>query len=160
MKVPAWIISITDNLSAAVGEFELVHVLPDKPVLFTLPKAPSYCQQVFVWQNKIIPIMNLAEKFGLEKKTATNEHRVMSIFAYRAEKTGLIEYAALLSNATPRRSEVSDDQACPLPTDLHSLTHYVRCCFQDLDTKQTIPILKLERLFAHHDRLTNSINTL
>ncbi len=151
MKVSAWIISITDTVSASVGEFELVHILPDNPVLFNVPTAPYYCQQVFIWQNKIIPVMNLAARFGLEKPAVTNDHFIVSIFAYRAEKTGLFEYGALLLTATPYRTEVSDDQACPLPTDLSAWTHYVRCCFQDTETQKAIPILNLERLFAYQD---------
>jgi len=149
MKVPAWIISITDTLSAAVGEFELIHVLPDNPELFSIPTAPPYCQQIFVWQNKIIPVMNLVERFGLEKNATPDDHRVMTIFAYRTEKTALPEYGALSLNATPRRSEVSDTQACPLPAELSSWTNYVRCCFQDTESQQAIPILKLEHLFAY-----------
>jgi chemotaxis signal transduction protein len=151
MKAPAWIISITDTVSVAVGEFELVHILPDNPKLFSLPQAPHYCQQVFVWQNKIIPLMNLAEKFGLEKNSTTGEQFAVSIFAYRTEKTGQPEYGALLSNAIPHRCEVSDKQACQLPTELYLWRHYVRCCFQDTDTQKVIPILKLDRLFAYQD---------
>jgi chemotaxis signal transduction protein len=150
MKVPAWIISITDTVSASVGEFELVHILPDNPTLFTLPKSPPYCRQVFVWQDKIIPMMNLAERFGLEKQSVSS-HFIVSIFAYRAEKTGQIEYGALCSNTTPRRTEVSDTQACPLPADLSAWTQYVRCCFQETETKKAIPILKLERIFAYQN---------
>ena len=151
MKVPAWLISITDTLYAAVGEFEMVHVLPDNPVLFNVPKAPHYCQQVFVWQNKIIPIMNLAARFGYEEKLTISEHFIVSIFAYRAEKTGLIEYGALFLTTTPRRIEVSDDQACPLPPDLVAWTRYVNCCFRETESQPVIPILKLERLFASQD---------
>ncbi len=153
MKVPAWIIPITDTVSASVGEFELVHILPDNPTLFTLPKSPYYCQQVFVWQDKIIPMMNLAERFGLEKPSL-NSHFVVSIFAYRAEKTGQIEYGALCSNTTPHRTEVSDTQACPLPTDLTNWAQYIRCCFQETETKKAIPILNLERLFAYQESAT------
>lgn len=152
MKATAWIISITDSVSAAVGEFELIHILPDDPELFNVPRSPAYCQQVFVWQNKIIPVMNLAKRFGLEKESAINNHVITSIFAYRAENTGLPEYGALLLNATPYRSEVSDAQACPLPTELYSWTHYVRSCFQETETKKAIPILKLERLFGYQDQ--------
>lgn len=151
MKVPAWIISITDNVSVAVGEFELIHILPDNPILFNVPTAPYYCQQVFIWQHKIIPIMNLAARFGLDNPAMTYDDFVVGIFAYRAEKTGLFEYGALLLTATPYRTEVSDEQACPLPTDLFAWKHYVRCCFQDTETQKAIPILNLERLFAYQD---------
>jgi len=150
MKVSAWIISITDTVFASVGEFELVHVLPDNPSLYKVPKAPHYCQQVFVWQNKIIPVMNLAVRFGLEQESATTHHFI-SIFAYRAEKTGLLEYGALSLNATPTRTEVSDEQVCKLPTDLSPWRHYFRSCFQETNTQIIIPILKLECLFAYQD---------
>jgi chemotaxis signal transduction protein len=151
MKANAWIISITDTVSVSVGEFELIHILPDTPELFNVPRAPVYCQQVLVWQNKIIPVMNLAQRFGLKRPSAINSSVIASIFAYRAENTGLPEYGALLLTTTPRRSEVSDDQACPLPSELYLWTHYVRSCFQETETKKAIPILKLELLFGHQD---------
>lgn len=153
MKVSAWIMSITDTVSVSVGEFELVHILTDNPILFTVPTAPLYCQQVFVWQNKIIPLMNLAARFGLPETSTLSDSIVVSIFAYRAEKTGLIEYGALVSNATPRRSEVSNEQACPLPTDLSAWQPYIRCCFQETNTPKATMILNLEHLFASQNNL-------
>ena len=149
MKATAWIIAMTDTLSVAVGEFELVHILPDNPMLFNIPKAPPYCQQIFVWQNKIIPVMNLAKRFGLENNPASDESFVVNIFAYRAEKTRLPEYGTLFSKAAPRRIEVSNEQACSLPAHLSSWTPYFRSCFQETETKKVIPILNLERLFAY-----------
>jgi chemotaxis signal transduction protein len=147
MTAPAWIISITDTVSLAVGEFELIHILTDPPVLFRVPTAPIYCQQVFVWQNKIIPVMNLATRFSLDISAVSSDHVIVSIFAYRLT-TGQVEYAALFLNATPRRSEVSNEQACQLPADLIAWTPYISACFQETDIKKAIPILKLERLFA------------
>jgi chemotaxis signal transduction protein len=143
MKVPAWIISLTDDLSAAVGEFELVHILPDIPVLFEVPKTPFYCRQVFVWQHKIVPVMDIATRFATAR---SNTSPIIGIFAYRTE-TGLVEYGALLLTTMPRRVEVSNEQACGLPTDLQLWLPYTRCCFQETEN-QAIPILNLERLFA------------
>jgi chemotaxis signal transduction protein len=149
MKIPAWIISITDTLSVAVGEFELVHILPDMPELFHVPNAPPYCQQVFIWENKIIPVMNLAEKLCLEQHSATHSRIVISIFAYRINRIGVAEYCALFSDSVPHQIDISDEQACPLSADLYSWTPYFRSCFQEAETKKIIPILKLERLFTY-----------
>lgn len=154
MKAQAWIISITDTVFAAVGEFELVHILPDNAVLHRVPKTPDYCQQVFIWQNRIIPVMNLATRFALKQESTINDRFVISIFAYRAENTGLLEYGALFLTDTPRRSEVSDEQVCSLPDDLSAWKHYVKSCFQEIKTQKAIPILRLERLFAYQDDLT------
>lgn len=153
MKASAWIMPITDNVVVAAGEFELVHILPDKPKLFGVPKAPHYCQQVLIWQNKIIPVMNLAIRFGYEI-TVSNENSIISIFAYRLSTTESIEYGALFINTAPRRIEVADSQACALPADLQVWTPYVWSCFQDLGTQKAIPILRFERLFAHQDKPT------
>lgn len=151
MKAQAWILSITDTVFAAVGEFELVHILPDNVALYQVPKAPHYCQQVFVWQNKVIPVMDLAAGFGFERKSTTNEHAFISIFAYRAEKSGLLEFGALLLTDTPRRKEVSDEQACQLPGDLVAWRQYFKSCFKDSDINKEIPVLRLERLFGYQD---------
>jgi chemotaxis signal transduction protein len=143
MKAPAWIVSLTNNLSVAVGEFELVHILPDLPVLIDIPQTPSYCHQVFIWQHKIVPVMNIAMRFATIE---SNSNPVMAIFAYRTE-TGSVEYGALLLTTMPRRVEVSNKQACALPTDLQLWLPYIRCCFQETEDN-VIPILNLEQLFA------------
>lgn len=153
MKVPAWIIPITDTVLVAVGEFELVHILPDKPEFFKVPQAPYYCQQVFTWQNRIIPIMNLAARFGYQTE-AIGENYIIGIFAYRAEITELIEYGALFLNKAPRRIDVGDTQACLVPDHLQALTPYVWSCFQEFGTQKVIPILKLARLFAHQNKVS------
>jgi chemotaxis signal transduction protein len=157
MKAQAWILSITDTVFAAVGEFELVHVLPDNAVLHKVPKAPAYCQQVFIWQNKIIPVMNLATRFALKQKKTTTDQFFISIFAYRTEKTGLLEYGALFLTDTPHRIEVSDEQICPLPIELSAWKHYVRSCFKETDTKKEIPVLRLDRLFSYPQSVSGQI---
>ncbi len=143
MTVPAWIISIADNLSVAVGEFELVHILPDLPVLIGIPQTPHYCQQVFVWQHKIVPVMDMVTRFAVMPSNTTP---TVAIFAYRT-KAGLVEYGALLLTTMPRRVEVDNEQACALPEDLQIWQPYTRCCFQEAGHK-VIPILNIERLFA------------
>jgi chemotaxis signal transduction protein len=148
MTASAWIMPITDSVFISVGEFELVHVLPDQPQLYKVPKAPRYCQQVFIWQDKVIPVMNLAKRFGFEQHSLVI-NRFIAIFAYRAEKTGLLEYGALLLNDTPSRTEVNDEQLCQLPVDLSLWRHCFRSCFRETNLQTSIPILKLERLFGY-----------
>lgn len=146
MKAPAWIIAITNELLAAVGEFELIHVLPDVPTLFKIPKTPDDCSQVLIWQNRIIPVLNLAARLA----NSTEQGSIIGIFAYRTEQQA-INYGALFINGTPKRITVSDEQASPLPVELQAWASYIRCCFQDSSSKQVIPILKLEQLFAAYN---------
>lgn len=152
MKATAWILSVTPNLFVAVGEFELVHILPDNPVLFKVPKSPGYCNQVFVWQNKIIPLMDLAARFEVEGRgSGTNEGYKVGIVAYRAEKTGVPGYGALFLKSTPRQVEVGDEQGIVFPASFEAWHQYVSSCFKTEDTEEAIMILRLNRLFAEPD---------
>jgi chemotaxis signal transduction protein len=147
MKATAWIIEIVEGFLGAVGEFELIHILPDNPQLFRIPRTPNYCQQVFIWQNRIIPVLNPAKKLlNIEA-----QGKIIAIFAYRNPKTNYIEYGALFITDTPSRVEVSDEQAVSLPENLKTWSFYTKCCFQDTDTQNIIPILKIEQLFEAQD---------
>lgn len=147
MKATAWIIEIAENFFGAVGEFELIHILPDYPQLFKIPKTPDYCQQVFIWQNRIIPMLNPAKKL----LNIDAQGKTIAIFAYRNQKTNYIEYGALFIANTPNRIEVSDEQAVTLPIHLKPLSIYIQCCFQETDTQNIIPILNIEQLFKAQD---------
>jgi chemotaxis signal transduction protein len=152
-KASAWILPITQTVSAAVGEFELVHVLPDHPAAFDIPQAPHYCRQVMVWQNRIVPLMDLAMRFQVpgwepEEKSGTAANRVIGILAYRAEGAESLEYGALILSAIPRRCEVNDEQACPLPPWLTPWRRYASACFRPEGPHSAIPVLRLDRLFS------------
>lgn len=143
MKAFAWIMEIAEGFLGAVGEFELIHILPDYPQLFQIPKAPDHCQQVFIWQNRIIPVLNPAKKL----LNCSEQGKIIAIFAYKNQKTNYIEYGALFITDTPNRIEVSDEQLVALPTHLQTWSLYTKCCFQDTKTQKIIPILKIEQLF-------------
>ncbi len=46
--VNAWLLHLGNGLHAAVGELEMIHVLPDFPTLFDIPGSPAYARQVLV----------------------------------------------------------------------------------------------------------------
>ncbi|MFZ2724854.1 MAG: hypothetical protein WAX77_01245 [Methylococcaceae bacterium] len=152
---PAWILPLNETTAVSVGEFELVHTLTDLPSLFSIPKAPYYCQHVMLWQNNIVPVMNLAARFlpissYTESDYENDIHRLgaLSIFAYQSEQTKQIDYGALLLHSVPQHCEVRDSQQCELPADLVSWKYYFTSCFQVPNSHKVIPILCLERLFG------------
>lgn len=146
MNASAWIISITPTLTVAVGEFELVHILPDKPILYKIPKSPHYCEHVIVWENKIIPVMDLSVRFGFTSTLLTTENTIIGIFAYRAEDTEKPGFGAFFMNTTPRRLEVSNTQSCDLPDTFNHWKRYVSSSFKIEDNKKIV-IIRLNRLF-------------
>lgn len=150
----AWIFRITPSISAAVGELELVHLLPEHPILYAVPQAPHYCRHVMVWRQKIVPVMNLAARLQTAAgrgETATtptpDTHQRLGIFAYR-DDAAKPAYGALFLASLPRRYAVSDAQMCRLPADFTTWTPYVMSCFQDRTAEQAIPILNLNRVFS------------
>lgn len=153
-KAAAWIFRITTDVSAAVGEFELVHLPVDRPVLVEVPQTPHFCRHVMVWQNKIVPVMNLVARF-LAKSGQDPENRaeqgadeIIAIFAYRARQSAIVEYGALALNSIPWRIAVSDAQMCDLPTGLESWRPYVISCFQSDLVQGAVPVLNISRLFS------------
>jgi chemotaxis signal transduction protein len=152
-KASAWILPITKTISAAVGEFELVYVLPDNPTLFEVPRAPHYCRQAMVWQNRIVPLMDLAARFQVpgrepEKTPGAAARHLIGILVYQTEGAKTPEYGAVSLDSIPWHCEVSDEQACHLPPWLAVWTHYTSACFQPEGPHSAIPILRLDRLFS------------
>ena len=45
-EVNAWLLDLGEGLHGAVGALEMVHVLPDAPALFKIPRSPAYCREV------------------------------------------------------------------------------------------------------------------
>jgi chemotaxis signal transduction protein len=148
----AWLIPITSNHSVAVGEFELVHILPDQPVLFNVPRAPTYCRQVLVWQDRIIPVLDLSKRFRFVDDTLlpfdNTTTALVGICIYQSEHTKHVEYGALLMHDTPVHGEVDDKQVCDIDTDLSAWRYFMSSCFRIENTQQIVPVLRLERLFA------------
>jgi chemotaxis signal transduction protein len=148
MTATAWIISITPTLTIAVGEFELVHILPDRPALQKIPKSPAYCEHVLVWENKIIPVMDLSLRFEFSSnRYLIYENTIIGIVAYRTDDTGKPGFGAFFMNATPHRIDVSDSQASDLPESFKSWKHYVISSFKIEEKMEQTVIIRLNRLF-------------
>lgn len=149
-KATAWMLPVTKAMSAAVGEFELVHILPDRPALFRVPRAPDYCRHVVVWQGRIVPLMDLGARFGAPGRSAgpLAENGVVGIVAYQSVAADHFEYGALRLEAIPWRCEVTDEQACAFPAWLEVWRPYACACFQPEGPCSAVPILRLDRLFS------------
>ena len=147
---PAWLLRVSETLTVAIGEFELVHTLTDKPPLFNIPKTPPYCSQVILWEDKPIAVMDLEQRFLTADLTYNRAERLgaLSIIAYQSLSTGDIDYGALWLDAPPKRELISDEQQCALPQTLSAWRPYALSCFQT-NAAPAVPVICLERLFAN-----------
>lgn len=145
----AWLITLSGNHRVAVGEFEMIHVIPDAPPLFEVPKTPSYCCHVTIWERKIVPVMDLARRLlgdaPLTECSSAGSSTFLAVVAHQTE--GRFQYGALLLNRVPARVRVDDDQACTLPEQLPGWRELALSCFEHKEYGP-IPILDLVRIFA------------
>ncbi|NJN45168.1 MAG: hypothetical protein HC808_00150 [Candidatus Competibacteraceae bacterium] len=142
-ETTAWLLDLDSDLVAAVGEREMIHVI-QAPVLFEVPSSPRYCRNVLVWQDNILPIMDIAA--WLKKLPGRQVCPVAGIFAYQTQPDWDIQYGALMLTATPSRTRVNDNQACTLPDQPAGWKTLALSCFTEVE--RNIPILDLPTLFS------------
>lgn len=140
----AWMIGLRGDHKAAVGEFELVHVLPDAPALNPVVKAPRHCRQVFLWQGRVLPVFDLALWLGEDADEGNDAH--VGVFRYRPEPGASLHYGSLIIAGAPRQVLVNDSQACNLPEAPDSWRTLASACFDY--GGRPVPILNLARIFG------------
>ncbi len=139
----AWVLPLAGQLRAAVGERELVHLV-EFPALLEVPRSPFYCRQILLWNDMILPAMNLAAWLTGHDEQRTQH--LAGIFAYQNNPDDAPHYGALLLYAIPTRKWVSDKQACALPAEPVGWQTLAISCFADGDN--AIPILELSYIFS------------
>lgn len=139
----AWILELDSQLYAAVGELDMVHLLQSPPLL-TIPGTPYYCNTVLVWQDRIIPLLDLLA--WLEGYPLPREHTVVAICAYQTQPKAPVQYGALSLATIPTRARFSDEQTCALPKQPSGWRELAISCV--MDQERTIPILDLPHIFS------------
>ena len=139
----AWMLALDRQLLAAVGERELVHLI-ETPTLLAVPRSPYYCQQVLVWNNTVLPAMDLAA--WLRGQPVQHQQTLAGVFAYQTRPGAEPEYGALLLAGIPTRVRVTDEQACALPKRPGNWRTLAISCFKQDDNP--IPILDLLYIFS------------
>lgn len=140
----AWILALDDALRAAVGERELIHLI-EAPTLLDAPLSPPYCRQVLVWNENLLPAMNLAAWLR-PGKPVQYRWPLAGVFAYQTKPGAEPAYGALLLAGIPERARVTDNQACALPKQPAGWRTLAISCFRWGD--DPIPVLDLPHLFT------------
>jgi len=151
----AWLLPIRNQHTVAIGEWEMQHLL-DQPLLFDVPHTPLFCNQVVIWRQKPIPIMDLACLFTGNQ--GVNDNPLIAIVAYETRQEEAVELGGLLLDAPPKRTQVDDNQACELPEDTWDWHQLAISCFTEKDGS-AVPILDLHRIFSNRLK-TNRAGTI
>lgn len=145
----AWLLECGPGLVVAVSDHEIVeYVQPQRS--FAVPATPHYCSSVIAWQDRLVPVMDMALLTGI--RNLQQEVSFVCLLCYQPEPRAALQYLALRINRTPQKVAVDDSQACELADDEFSplLKSVALCGFTHM--QQTVPILDLGKLCSDEFR--------
>lgn len=140
----AWLLELDAAIQIAVGQFELIHIV-DKPEYINIPQAPEYCKDVIIWNNHIVPVMNLSLIGASQSIDEVNE-RIVAILAY-ADEHGEYIYGGIKLLEIPELNRVQNSQQCQLPEHFDQWTNISLSCFRS-DKGNAVPIIDVAGLFS------------
>ncbi|MCP4982388.1 MAG: hypothetical protein GY935_18060 [Gammaproteobacteria bacterium] len=111
----AWLLQCGENLSIAVGDREMVELVQDQSS-YPVPGSPKYCSSVLIWQESIVPIMDLALLHSGRGLDLLNSY--LCLLNYQEAPSLPIQQLALRVSEAPERIQVDDAQFCELSPDL------------------------------------------
>jgi chemotaxis signal transduction protein len=152
LAMNAWLLDFGDNCMAAVGTRELLHLV-DAPVTFPVPYTPAYCRRVVSWQERLLPVMDIATRLGTLPRNAP----FLAVVGYQQQRGEHPQFGALKLASPPRQLAVDDAQACALPEENGAWRELAISCFEHLGTP--VPVLDLRRIFGNAPRAHCPIET-
>ncbi|VAW51550.1 hypothetical protein MNBD_GAMMA06-313 [hydrothermal vent metagenome] len=154
--VPAWVLEVSPTISLAVGQFEVAHMV-DQMCLTPVVQAPEHCKYVTIWNNRIVPIFNIAQWLSannhIENLTdkQSDHYRIIAILTYKLED-GKLAYGGIPLSKAPVLEKISNNQQCELPTDTEKWKKIAISCFRS-QNDQIVPILDVQSLFKNRQSL-------
>jgi len=142
--VPAWLMQIDRMSRVALGQLELVHIIPS-PEYVEIPKSHDFCKRVVLWNKKIIPVMDIS--MLVNKVPAYVENNAVAIAIYRDANSDAIKYGGIQLTDMPVLEKVDNSQAvskAELPEKWNGVSI---SCFK-LVENEVVPVLDVCRLFS------------
>jgi hypothetical protein len=140
-RLNAWLLDFGGACQAAVGTRELLHLV-DAPVTFAVPRTPGYCRRVVLWQERLLPVMDIAARLGTPPCPAP----YLAVIGYQRQRGEYPQFGALMLSTPPRQLAVGDEQACRLPDESSAWRELSISCFEHQGVP--VPVLDLCRIFG------------
>lgn len=133
-RVRAWLLEVGLDCRIAIGEHELIEVLPE--ITLDLPHG------MLTWRDLEIPVVNLAALAGTE----TTHQGTAVVAAYQTEPGMALRHGALCLGRLPIPVQVDDSMACELPDAPHWRALAISCfSYEDAP----VPIIDVSRVFEN-----------
>lgn len=107
----AWLLQCSETLTVAVGDHEIIECIQSQDE-HPVPLAPHYCNSVLVWQNRMVPILDLAKAIGLDEPE--NSTSIACLLNYQQAPHQPLQQVALRVRKNPEKIYVDDAQAADL----------------------------------------------
>ena len=143
-EISAWIMKANEKLFVSVSQMELVHII-NEPSYMLIPGTPAYCCNVVIWNDNILPVINL---FCLidSSYSVNPKQGVVAVIIYRDNNQN-INYGGINLIDTPILEPVKNKQVCLLPDTYTKLQNISLSCFKNKDGNK-VPILDTSKLFS------------
>lgn len=145
MTAIAWLLNFGDGEVAAVGQRELLHLVPQSST-FEVPRVPRHCRRVLAWQNQLVPVWDILE--WLRPGSAGKQAALASVVGYQSRRRQTPRFGALLLVEPPSRIEVCNSQACELDKNQLAWRGIAISSFRHDGIAQPVPVLDLPLMFS------------
>ncbi len=145
----AWLLDFGRGLQAAVGANEMSHIFLT-PTLYKVPGTPFYADEIFVFQEDLIPVVDVLSLLdGRKNQYIRND--VLGLGVYQPSAEANAHLGGLRLTVMPSNIFVEDTQFCELPPELAFWSPLALSCFMLNET--AVPIIDFAVLFS--GRLTS-----
>jgi hypothetical protein len=141
----AWLLNFGDGELAAVGQRELLHLVPQSST-FEVPRGPRHCRQVLAWQNQLVPVWDILE--WLRPGRGEKQAALAAVVGYQSRRRQVPRFGVLMLVEPPRRIEVSNSQACELGKTQSAWRGIAISSFRHEGTSMPVPVLDLPLMFS------------
>lgn len=109
-SIPAWVLTPNKDFKVALGESSMVEYLRDAE-LHSVPDAVSHCNQVVLWRDTFIPVVDLNLVLGDAALGASH----IAVLNYQEYSGQAPQYVGIKLTSEVERITVMDDTACDWP---------------------------------------------
>ena len=143
----AWVLEVADNIRVAISQHEMNHI-DECSNLIKIPKAPVWCDQVMLWKNQIVPVMDFVRIYDPEYQSngVAGASIMVAIVRVYDNSEQKISYGAIRILQPPILEKISNKQASK-KQDIDQRWNGISV--SAFNHKQTIvPVLDIKSLFG------------
>lgn len=142
---PARIVAFASGHHLALPLHTTLEIV-ENPDIFPVPGAAPHALGLLLWQDKWIPVIDLARLLLPQSAPAAEPPKYILVLAFQRVPGQPLEYGALVLPALPETVFVDDSMACELPNDSPLWPAISLSCFSYRD--EAIPIVDTGRLLG------------